>query len=359
MYKEEGNEWVKKKSIKDVREAFNCYAVAIGHGNKALEASDSTDMAEIYSVQSVLYANRAMCSITLKNFRAAYVDACKSLQFNSGNIKAHYRKCKALLGSKRFEDGLSACDEALTHDNENSEVVAIKRQCQEGIRKKKEEEDRKRLEKESLRTKLAEAWSIGVDRKATFGFPRPSHPLQFEKSIYPTLQAAIMEATSGKEIEITTDCWPVLCLYPQHNQIDVLHSVSAEELLVIVMSQMFSEPGDGNLPPWDTDKEYYLSSLVVYIPIKQNEVALDQSKWADRMCDCLLDGASTRQKKSDACTAESYGWAEVHLGCTVAQILGYHNHVLDGGLLTFTVFVRYTACCIGKCDVCPVMYDSL
>lgn len=339
MYKEEGNEWMKKKAPKDMREAFSCYSVGIDKGEKALE-DRVADLGEIYPVMSTLYANRALCSLNLKNYRVAYEDSTKSLQFNSANVKAHYRKCKALLGSKHYEDCITACDDALKIDPENGELVKLKEQAAVEIERRERVRAEKRAEREALRAQLDVSWELAAQRRATLGFPRPSHPEQFQNKIYPTYQQALTEDERGNEIEITADFWPMLCLYPQHNQIDVLHTVPADELLVMVLSQMFSEPGDGELPSWDTHKEFYLSKLVVYIPISQNEACSDQAAWTDRMCTSILRDGGKKDIHAPVPSFGSVSWAEVHVGCTVAQLLAVPKHILDGGLLTLTIFVR-------------------
>lgn len=340
MYKEEGNEWMKKKTAKETREAFNCYAVGIGHGDRAL-AEEGADVAEIYPIMSTLYSNRAICSLSLKNFRAAYVDSCKSLQFNSGNVKAHYRKCKALLGSKRYEDCLLACGEAMRIDPSNEEVLKMREQCTVEIARKERVAAARRADRVALCSRLAGSWEVAAASGASLGCPRSSHPQQFEGQIFPTRQPAVALDEAGKEVEVIADCWPLLCLYPQYNQIDVLRAVSADELLVVLLSQMFAEPGDNQMAPWDLYKEYYLSKLVVYVPIGHNEACNDLATWSDRMCSRIL--GETDKKADKAATAMPAGplrWAEAHMGCTVGQILAAPGHVLDGGLITFTIFVR-------------------
>lgn len=339
MYKEEGNQWIKRKTPKDIREAFNCYAVGIGHGDKALSEDRVADIDQIYPIMSTLYGNRAMCSLQLKNYRAAYVDSCKALQFNCSNIKAHYRKCKALQGSKRYEDCTAACDEALRIDPTNAEVVQIKEKCLTEIARRESIVAKRTAERVALCSELEASWLIASQRHATLGSPHPTHPLQFENKIYPSYQQVVMEEKAGTEVEVTTDCWPMLCLYPQYNQIDVLHAVAGDELLVIVMSQMFAEPGDHQTAPWDIYKEFYLSKLVVYIPINGNKTCQDREAWIDRMCTRILNEKEKKQNTEAEAVAPAM-WTEVHMGCTIAQILAVPNHVLDGGLLTCTVFVR-------------------
>lgn len=66
MYKEEGNQWLKHGTVKDFREAFNCYTHALGHADRALtEAGSATgaevgcDKAALMLLKSQVLGNRA------------------------------------------------------------------------------------------------------------------------------------------------------------------------------------------------------------------------------------------------------------------------------------------------------------
>lgn len=338
MYKDEGNEWMKKKTPKDTREAFDRYAVGIGYAEKALAQNDSSEYADIYAVLSQLYANRSMCSLGLKNYHAAFVDACKALQFNSGNVKAHFRKCKALQGSKKFEECIKHCDIALRIDSENVEILKLREQSVVELERMAVAESQRDARRADLVRGLEFAWDIAGRRHAVLGLPRASHPEQLEGNIFPRFTTALVNDGEGRESEAVVDVFPMLCLYPQYHQIDVLQAVSPDELLVSVLAQMFAEPGEGELAPWDFYKEYYLSRLVVYIPIRQNDVPPGRDSWIKEMCALI---SKDPVKKPSAGSSSELAWAEVHVGCTVAQMLAAPGHVLDGGLLTITVFVRY------------------
>jgi hypothetical protein len=395
MYKEEGNEWTKKKGAKDMRAAFDCYAQGIAHAERGLaEAAagagaqaDEGDTEGLYAALSALYSNRALCSLALKNFRAAHVDSIKSLQYNAGNVKAHFRKCKALLGSRRFEECERACEEALRVDPDSAELGRLRAEAAAGLARRREGAARKAAERAALQGRLGAAWALAAARGASLGLPRSQHPAQFADNIYPSSHPAEAEAEAstgagaGAGAEAgETDLWPLLCLYPQHNQIDVLHAVSPDELLVVVLSQMFSEPGEGGGAPWDRAGEYFLSRLVVYIPIGQNQACSSQALWADRMCTCILDDSKDKDKDSKSKSKDKAdskeiatgigteavgagagagantgpdGWAEAHMGCTLAQLLAHPRHTLDGALLTLTVFVR----CV--CVCCTVLYCAV
>jgi hypothetical protein len=69
--------------------------------------------------------------------------------------------------------------------------------------------------------------------------------------------------------------WPVLLLYPQYSQIDVIQGVTATDMLAIHLGEMFPELADldstvegGCAVPWDRDREYHVSRLAVYAPLE-------------------------------------------------------------------------------------------
>lgn len=147
MYKEEGNEWLKKGDKKSLHEAFNRYSHALSildrtasaavNGASSFnavtgvispsnaETSGSNIIAPLYPLElrqkneiqiksieemdridveedmlrSQIFSNRALVSLTLLNHGSCIRDTDASIKFWSGNIKAHYRKCRSLGAS--------------------------------------------------------------------------------------------------------------------------------------------------------------------------------------------------------------------------------------------------------------------
>lgn len=114
---------------------------------------------------------------------------------------------------------------------------------------------------QELEEKWTQAWKIAAKRQATFGVPSETwhHPPQLSSPL------PFYEVTDGQE----KDQWPLVVLYPQHRQIDVIQGVDPSTMLVMLLAEMFPEPEDGapSSPavPWDYDREYVISNLVVYV----------------------------------------------------------------------------------------------
>jgi hypothetical protein len=103
MYKDEGNQWMKKKHLKkELNSAYDCYSYALKFLDDAYEkrqnhTEDEKDMHEdLDKLKSLLLSNRAQASFTLKNYRFCLTDCITSIAFWNKNIKAHFRKCKVI-----------------------------------------------------------------------------------------------------------------------------------------------------------------------------------------------------------------------------------------------------------------------
>jgi tetratricopeptide (TPR) repeat protein len=138
MYKDEGNEFMRKKTVKERHEAIKRYSHALTLLDAADEArkegtEDEADKAvNLFHLRSQIFNNRAMALMFLKNYGLALKDltkvpllssstahgclccSCQALLYDPENIKAHYRKCKVLFQLKRPEFALKACDAGLT-----------------------------------------------------------------------------------------------------------------------------------------------------------------------------------------------------------------------------------------------------
>ena len=173
MYKDEGNEWMKKSDPKSLHEAYDRYthalnilegiAVAASSGvtsdeqnverkefladlqsksNESMATTKTNTTTTTASVEptieteedtkqlkSLIFSNRAMASLSLKNYGSCKKDADAAIALWSGNIKAHYRKCKALLTLKKYDEALASCHVALEIDPANVQILAIKDKC--------------------------------------------------------------------------------------------------------------------------------------------------------------------------------------------------------------------------------------
>ncbi|KRX57973.1 RNA polymerase II-associated protein 3 [Trichinella sp. T9] len=117
--KESGNSFYVKK---DYEKAIMCYSRSI-----------SAD-----PFRPVVYCNRAMAYLKLKNYAEAYADCSKALTFDSTYVKALYRRGMASKGLNNFDDALEDFQHVLTLDPNND---IAKKELEEIISKVKPAEN--------------------------------------------------------------------------------------------------------------------------------------------------------------------------------------------------------------------------
>ena len=91
-------------SIKNIKEASNCYTYALSHIDIAIEGAkeQQEQQEELFIFKSILYSNRAQSSLLLRNYRECIGDSDKALEYNPNNTKARYRKAKSLYQIKKY-----------------------------------------------------------------------------------------------------------------------------------------------------------------------------------------------------------------------------------------------------------------
>ena len=429
MYKDEGNEWVKKGDTKSLHEAHSRYTHALDildggasaatsgvsseekseERAKFLEAlqqmssktssssssSSSGDGSEVAAspedvaradaertlLQSQVYSNRAMVSLSLKNYGSCRKDADLALALWPGNIKAHYRKSKALLMLKRYDEALTSSVAGLGVDPGNEQLVAIRDTCVQEQGKERERASAKAKEQAARaaaeETRWLAAWDIitgavGDDGRRTVAAAKPPGAGKVTAGYACANQQPAQLHEILPHLVEGRPAWPVLMLYPQYGQLDVVQGAGAADMVVAHLAEMFPEIDD--LPaddagrqnpavPWDRDGEYRVSKLAVYAPLEAGQRIETVEEWLVACREqCALRGElgqesmkrahQTVQKRDQAWSAlrdkgrdslpgfGRIGYLDVHLGCTFRDVLTAPNHVLSGGLLTLLVFVR-------------------
>jgi hypothetical protein len=381
MYKDEGNEWVKtsnsetklSKKNKYYHDAHNCYSHALTYIENAYKArndgiEDIKDASiDIDLSKSQLLGNRALTSLSLLNYGSCIKDCDVAIKLWVKNMKAHYRRIKSLIAIKKYQLALDACNEVIEifkGDNENmTDIIAFKEKCSTEVSKllvKKIEADAK-LAQES--TKWNDAWQLCQANKVRLG----SHPqiLESIKSIKTAFhnQSIIPYREEGSRDEK----WPVLFLYPQYNEIDVVLGVDKSDMLVMHLAQMFPEIEDSNPNPcvaWDAANEYHVSNFAVYIEVDNTFEIKTREEWVQSCeeiyylfdnIDSYDDGdidlrnsmkerieeRESKYKKLNTKLSKHY---EVHLGCTFNRMLQCAEHYIHGGLLKILVYIKGNSC---------------
>lgn len=381
MYKDEGNEWIKKsntesklsKKNKYYHDAHNCYSHALTFIENAYKArNDGTENTKDASVdidlsKSQLLGNRALTSLSLLNYGSCVKDCEIAIKLWARNMKAHYRRIKSLMAIKKYQLALDACNEVIEifkGENENmTDIISFKEKCGIEVTKllaKKVEADEK-LVREKL--KWADAWQLCQSNKVKLG-----HHQQILDSIKSIKNAFHNQSIMPYREEGSQDeKWPILFLYPQYNEIDVVLGVDKSDMLVMHLAQMFPEIEDNNPNPcvaWDVSNEYHVSNFAVYIEVENTFEIMTKEEWLqsceeiyylfdniDSYDDQDIDLRHTfkesieeRESRYKKLNTKINKYYEVHLGCTFHRILQCPEHYIHGGLLKILVYIKGNSC---------------
>ena len=350
----------------------------------------------VEQTRSQILGNRAMAQLSLKNFGSCIKDCDVALYFWPSNYKAYYRKCKSLVGLHRYElclEAFEACQKQYLADGGPdgadakdtkafAEVAKQKEAAQEQLRRQKKTRLRAVVAVEKKKQVVVDIYRActGPQHRMVLGVPTGVSPagtgadgLKGLRTISANTGSYLGEddEDDGKprrttaddvkylqQLENTMPFWdpeeptalriPAVFLYPQHNQLDIIQACEPENMLVDYLAQMFPEIEAGNVgsvAPWDPANEYVVSKLVCYVHLNGGAggAVKSEREWLSyHDADTVL----TPEEVANAAGATKYKadkFCQLHLGCTVAQVISVDGHVLPGGLLHVLVFVNKSA----------------
>jgi len=363
----------------------------------------------IEQTRSQILTNRSLAQLSLKNYGMCIKDCDVALYFWPQNIKAYYRKCKALCALHRYElcvDAGETCRKVCDAKGADAALLlpAADQKALLEVDKVMSEarEQLKRIERDRLRVLVANEKRkkeivhvyescTGAQYRMQLGVPPGMPPrgtlasalngkadLQaYKKNMSSNTRCYIEEGDSDGDDDASTDAmktarrkadskylqqlehqypfvdpeapaqlrFPAIFLYPQHNQLDIVQGCSAENMLVDYLTDMFPEIEDAqaeSAAPWDVANEYVASKLICYIHMNGSESCVETAQeWLsyydkDSVCPVGLAGNSPGR----SLTFDKDKFCQVHLGCTVGQILACEGHIVPAGLLHVLVFVN-------------------
>ncbi|XP_030289896.1 tetratricopeptide repeat protein 4 [Sparus aurata] len=264
--KDEGNAFFKEKSYE---KAILCYTAGLKK-----KCGDQ-------EVDTVLLTNRAAAHFHLGNMRSALNDAAAARKINPDHLKALIRGVQCCTALRLFEEAIQWCDEGLKAHPTDKKLLELraaadkqKRAKERDARKAKAKEKKLHGEKEAL---LAAIKARGIK------LLQPVKPAQggsdSEEDEAEGSSAAISELSldglSCKEVtgaQVFQDergslQWPVLFLYPEHQQTDFISAFCENSCFIDHLAVMFGE----ELPPWDTDRKYHPQNLQLYFEDEHKE----------------------------------------------------------------------------------------
>ncbi|XP_070688509.1 tetratricopeptide repeat protein 4 [Pempheris klunzingeri] len=232
-------------------------------------------------LNTVLLTNRAAAHFHLGNMRSALNDAAAAKKIKPDHVKALIRGAQCCIELRSFAEAVQWCDEGLkVHptDKKLQELRAAadkhKRAAERDARKAKAKEKKLHGEKESV---LAAIKDRGIKLLQQVKHrPRGSDSEEEEgEGSSAAISQLSLDGLSSQEVtgaQVFLDehgClhWPVLFLYPEHQQSDFISAFSENNCFIDHLAVMFGE----ELPPWDTDRKYHPQNLQLYFEDVEKE----------------------------------------------------------------------------------------
>lgn len=336
LYKEEGNDWVKKNTKKSFSEAYDRYSHAITFLDKADKARLAgtecipDQNVNLKEVRSQIMSNRALASLRLLNFGSCVKDCSIAIDLCPQNLKAHYRKCKALIQLKKYTECLDACKEGLLCDSENKELLALKQQAEENLEATvKAQTVQQQRTLDALIKKWNDVWDLAKSQQATLSYPILFTSTATDASFADLAQLRDAWPHIDADSFDTAVKWPMLLRYPQYNTHDVIVAAGNNDMIAEHLALAFPEKEDdeqqymgsstvspNSTVPWDIADEYHVSNLIVYIELRISSPITSRENWL-RACmeywilaqggDIRLYALMLRQQSLSSTTATSAG----------------------------------------------------
>lgn len=224
-------------------------------------------------LNTVLLTNRAAAHFYLGNMRSALNDAAAAKKIKPDHLKALIRGVQCCIELRNFPDALQWCDEGLKAHPTDKKLLELratadkhKRAAERDARKAKVKEKKLHGQKEAL---LAAIKDRGV--KLFQSMEPRQHGSDSEEEEERSSAAIAQLSLDGLNSQEVTGAqvflddqgllhWPVLFLYPEHQQSDFISAFCENNCFVDHLTVMFEE-----LPPWDTDRKYLPQNLQVCI----------------------------------------------------------------------------------------------
>uniref|UniRef100_A0A8D3BY99 Tetratricopeptide repeat domain 4 n=1 Tax=Scophthalmus maximus TaxID=52904 RepID=A0A8D3BY99_SCOMX len=230
--KNEGNAFFQEKNYKKAIVAYTA-------GLK--KKCDDQDLS------TVLLTNRAAAHFHLGNMRSALNDAAAAKKIRPDHLKALIRGAQCCIELRNFSEAVQWCDEGLKvypADKKLQDLRASadkhKRAAERDARKAKVKEKKLHGEKEAL---LAAIKGRGI-------------------KLLQSVDDLSSKEVTGAQVSLDDQGslhWPVLFLYPEHQQSDFVSAFCESSCFIDHLSVMFGE----ELPPWDVDRKYHPQNLQV------------------------------------------------------------------------------------------------
>ncbi|NWR48408.1 TTC4 protein, partial [Regulus satrapa] len=247
----EGNEYFKEK---DYGRAVAAYSEGLRRrcGDAELDA--------------VLLANRGAAHFHLGNYRSALNDAIQARKLKPTHLKAIIRGALCHMELRNFLEAIAWCEEGLQIDSNEKKLVEIRAKA-----------DKLKVNMKAACLSLWDPWREGAPSRFLCGernIKLVLEPSDEEEDVSDGLAEISLDgfhsdSATGAKVHLDADGslnWPVLFLYPEHEQTDFTVAFHENSRFIDHLMVMFAE-----LPPWDLEKKYLPNNLELYFEDEERE----------------------------------------------------------------------------------------
>uniref|UniRef100_A0A7S1XL21 Cns1/TTC4 wheel domain-containing protein n=1 Tax=Phaeomonas parva TaxID=124430 RepID=A0A7S1XL21_9STRA len=334
-FRDRGNTHFKtgKRNRMFYRDALVMYGKALQQ-SRLLE-QEYQDSPEGKEEISKLWSNCAAANLNLRNWRSALQAAEVALELWEENVKAVYRKTKALIELKRYEEAVLSAAQGAALDAENKEFPKLQKQAQKRFVEARRQEEARAAAVLRRQQPVLDLWELAQSVRVRLGPPDKSMREMAGGHAIATAKPSWAGEGANRDVR-----WPLLLLYPEYSQTDFVAEAHGQDMLAEWLGRVLPEE-EQMLPEWDERRDYRGSNVDVFF--KLNAAFPIQSE--DEMLEAF--GAAESAAAKDAVKAkrgtpeeQEQAWVQVHPGCSLAQIVAHQDHVLVGGIVALTVVPR-------------------
>ncbi|NXB20192.1 TTC4 protein, partial [Rhagologus leucostigma] len=253
----EGNEYFKEK---DYGRAVAAYSEGLRRrcGDAELDA--------------VLLTNRGAAHFHLGNYRSALNDAIQAKKLKPTHLKAIMRGALCHMELKNFSEAIAWCEEGLQIDSEEKKLVEMRAKADK--LKGKELEGTFLGIQADFSTRCQGRAVLGTDLLCERNIKLVLEPSDEEEEVSDGLAEISLDgfhsdSATGAKVHLDADGnlnWPVLFLYPEHEQTDFTVAFHESSRFIDHLMVMFAE-----LPPWDLEEKYLPNNLELYFEDEERE----------------------------------------------------------------------------------------
>ncbi|NWZ20237.1 TTC4 protein, partial [Asarcornis scutulata] len=222
---------------------------------------------EDVELNAVLHTNRGAAHFHLGNYRSALNDAIQAKKLKPTHLKAIIRGALCHMELKNFSEAIAWCEEGLRIDSKEKKLVEMRAKAD---KLKVSITGLEPFWRSRLISLLSSREMMGSDLlclNMERNIKLVLEPSNEEEDISDGLAEISLDGfhsdnATGAKVHLDADGnlnWPVLFLYPEHEQTDFIEAFHENSRFIDHLTVMFAE-----LPPWDLERKYLPGNLELY-----------------------------------------------------------------------------------------------